>query len=356
MRTLWPRLMTILTLARIVFIPMRKSVFCALACLCAVRAFSAELTALKALEEAAKKESVYDSAEFLEKTAIATSNKTQKRAMYVYLANLKEQMGLYSEASAAYATAAGISAPDADGSGRNTPEKLVLDAVRAELSAGNYENAEQFLRSAVKNSSDKDIAARVKLYTQWCALCRAESIEQTRGTIATLEAYAKQADMKSVRPAVLLTLWHLTENASYAQILKKEYPTSPEAAVVSGKSHLAPAPFWYFVPRKGSSGTTVAGGGSSAADKAIVNKPVAVSEKTAAQKESGAKLQLGLFRRRENADELCAAVKKKGFSANVKEEVRSSGTTYYLVYVSENGDTSMSKKLKAAGFDNYPLD
>ena len=322
--------------------------------LCTTLCLYGEISAQKALEEASKKESVYDSAEYLESTAKKTTDKSQKRAMYIYLANLKEQMGLYTEASAAYVLAAGIAAPDAEGTGRNPPEKLVLDAVRAELSAGNYANAEQYLRSAVKKSDDVEIQARLNLYTQWCALCKAQNIEQTKTAVATLESYLKVPEMISVKPAILLTLWHLTEKSSFADTLKKEFPASPETAIVNSKFQILPAPFWYFIPRKGN--TNAAGlAPEKISDTIVPEKKSAPPAPTApVVKESGARLQLGLFRKKDNAQALCDSAKKKGFSAKIIEENRSSGT-FYIVYVSENGDKNMSKKLKAAGFENYPL-
>ena len=66
--------------------------------------------------------------------------------------------------------------------------------------------------------------------------------------------------------------------------------------------------------------------------------------------------QLGLFRNKENADILIKDLKAKGFTGYSYTETRASGTTYYIVVVDENKDGTMGKKLRAAGFDCYPVE
>ncbi len=111
-----------------------------------------------------------------------------------------------------------------------------------------------------------------------------------------------------------------------------------------------PAPFWYFMPKKGEA---LALSAESAAESQKI--PV---EKSAGGNEGGekaARQQLGLFRNRDNAAALCATLKSKGFSPYITEETRASGTTYYIVVVDENAAGNIGEQLRSAGFECYPM-
>ena len=60
----------------------------------------------------------------------------------------------------------------------------------------------------------------------------------------------------------------------------------------------------------------------------------AVTAPAPASKKSSEKIvrqQLGLFKDKANAENLVSRLKDKGFAAKITEEVRPSGTTYYIV-------------------------
>ena len=65
--------------------------------------------------------------------------------------------------------------------------------------------------------------------------------------VAVLKQSVQQSSMKIVKPVMLLTLWYVTGDNTYAAQLEKEYPQSPECAVVKGNASFMPVPFWYFV-------------------------------------------------------------------------------------------------------------
>ena len=65
-------------------------------------------------------------------------------------------------------------------------------------------------------------------------------------------------------------------------------------------------------------------------------------------------LQLGLFREKENAQNLVARLKEKGFESHVLMEKRPSGTLYYIVVVDDTSEI-MAEKLRSSGFDCYPV-
>ena len=116
---------------------------------------------------------------------------------------------------------------------------------------------------------------------------------------------------------------------------------------------------WYFVPRSidGENPATQDKTDEPAESKAESEK--GTEEKKDAPEEKKVKLereQLGLFKSQTNADALIKSAKERGFEAYSFTETRASGTTYYIVVVDENEDGTMGKKLRAAGFDCYPVE
>ncbi len=326
-------------------------------------------TASAIQKEALGKESIFDSIEYLKKNISEAASPSDTRSLLYFTGQLQEQLGLYTDASASYAKAAGIAAQDATGMPKVTSEQLVLCAVRASLCAGNWETASSYLDSEVRNSKNENIIALTKLYSVWSELCRASS-DDGQGisdSVELLKAYSTMQSMKSVRPQVLLTLFHLTEDSSYADTLKKEYPESPEYAVASGQAELARAPFWYFVPKLSSEKKETPSAKSNTSTEETVKSEVTVTETKntsteeneappLTEKKPGKKQQLGLFRDKANADDCIRNAKSKGFSAYSYTETRSSGTTYIIVVVDENAEGTIGKQLKEAGIDCYAID
>lgn len=309
----------------------------------------AEQTASQIVKEAAEKDSASLSVKYIEENLKTVTVPSEKRALYAFLGSLQEQMSLYQEASRSYASAAGISAGDAAGMPKKSSQQLVLDAVRASLSYGDFSTADSYLNSAVRNSSDEKVQSYIKLYEVWSALCKINSASRLEESVTILKAYSTMPSMKAVCPSVLLTLWYVTGENEYGESLKKQFPASPEANVVSGAVQMLPAPFWYFMPKKGEAL-------ASAVENAVESQPVIVEKSKESNAASSAKKQqLGLFRSRDNAASLCDALKAKNFDAYILEEKRSSGTTYFIVVVDENEKGTMGNLLKSAGFECYPV-
>jgi tetratricopeptide (TPR) repeat protein len=298
--------------------------------------------------EAAKKTNIDESISYVQGQIGKLTVASEKRAAYVFLASLQEQMSLYPEAQKNYAAAAGISAGDAEGMPKKTNEQLVIDAVRCALCCGEYSIADTYLNSAVRNSKNAEILSYVKLYAQWSALCRAQNVDDLNEPLELLKAYLKVESMKPVHPVILLTLWYVTGEKSWADQITKNYPSSTEAAIVKGDVQLLPTPFWFFVPKSGvaEQGTGTFSDVSSLSSQTTA--PVTVSKNT--------KWQLGLFKTESNAKLLCEEVQKKGFDAYVTSEVRTSGTTYYIVLVKDDGTNTTADKLRSAGYDCYPVE
>lgn len=324
--------------------------------------FSQSLTAKNVTSQAAKLPNVDDSILYLKNQVSKITEPAEKRAVYIFMASLQEQMAFYNDAQVSYASAASIAAMDAEGMPKKSNEQLVLDAVRCALSAGDSDTADAYLNSAVRNSKNPKIKAYIKLYAQWSKLCRADTPEDLQEPILILQSYLKSESMTCVQPAVLLTLWYLTGEKSYAVQIQGSYPRSMEAAVVNGDAQLLPTPFWFFVPKKGEAEQ---GTGSYAAVElpkdthaddtgGAVTKPSDV-ESVPGKSAKGSKLQLGLFRTQANAESLSGEVNKKGFKSYVTTETRASGTTYYLVLIDDT-EGSIADRLRDNGYDCYVIE
>lgn len=296
--------------------------------------------------ESLKQDSIQDAITYLKNNTSSAETPSDTRSIIYYTGTLQELLGLYSEASASYVRAAAIKAQDAKNMPKVSSEQIVIDAIRASLSSGDWENAQNYLNSAVKFSKDEKILAHVNLYSVWCTLCKAQTIADTKDSIELLKAYKSMSSMKPVRPQVLVTLWHLTGNDSYAQELKRDFPTSPETAIVQGKAEIMSVPFWYFVPR---------------GENKSVQAPAKASENTTttnttAKKPAERKLQLGLFKNQKNASDLMDKLKSKGFASyTITKKGEETGTTYYIVIVDDTSSGTTEKQLKSAGFDCYPI-
>ncbi|MCR5494584.1 MAG: SPOR domain-containing protein [Treponema sp.] len=358
---------------------MKKSTLCLIAALFTSFAlYSQEITAKKLSQEAVAKKSPEKAIEYLNSKIPGITVAAEKRAAYAFLASVQERLALFSDAQKSYASAAGIAAGDAAGMPKKSSERLVLDATRCALSEGNWENAEIYLNSAVRNSKNPEIIATIKLYEQWAALCKAENQVDLIEPIAMLKAYLQIPSMESIKRQVLLTLWFLTGDEEFANTLKNDFAKSAEAEIVNGKVQLYPAPFWYFTPKnyseknaektpqkeakseESTSQITIEkvktqGKEEIDSEKAIETSKKAEQKNNSSTEEKPIKQQLGLFRDKTNAQNFVSQLNDKGFTAYIQEEKRDSGTIYYSVVVDENESATMSDQLRSAGFECYPI-
>lgn len=326
---------------------------------------AALLSAQNSAKEISKKALDYsnagESVDYLKKQIPQQKSAADKRALLAFLGGLQEQLGAYKDASASYAQAAGISAPNVEGMPKKTSPQLVLDAVRCALSSGDSATADSYLNSAVRNSQDEAIQAYIKLYEVWSRLCQIESSSQLDESVALLTAYADFPSMKAVAPSVLLTLWYITGQESWGKKLRAAFPKSPEAAIVAGSVQMVPAPFWYFMPKKGSALEAAAESAAESQTIPMEKSDDSASSANASGDTSGGasekikKQQLGLFKSRDNAQGLCDRLKEKGFKPYITEETRPSGTTYFIVVVDENAKGNIGDQLRSAGFECYPI-
>ena len=325
---------------------------CVASCLCAQ-------TASQVIQEAVRKstdgqQSMASIIKDVEQAA-TTATASDKRSLYTFLGSLTEQLGSYEDAAAWYAKAAGIASAPAPGTSGLTTEQLVLAAVRCSLSCGDNQQADDYLAS-LGNATQEETLAYVRLYKVWSWLCRIQSSQELLEPVAVLESYSAWESMKQVRPPVYLTLWYLTGRDEWNRKLQKEYPKSAEAALAAGKAAVLPSPFWFFLPRDEAAVNGVAGGKAGATTAASGGNSAGTSRSSGgAESHVVVKQQVGFFRNRENAENLAARLKEKGFKPDVSQERRQSGTTYFVVTVPEDKDNSVGLKLKTAGFECYPV-
>ncbi len=324
------------------------------------------LRANSMLMEDAKKNLAY-----LESHISLSKNDRERRSILYYTAMLEEQMGYFSKAAAYYAEAAAINEPDADGMPAASNAELYIYAARASLGAGDFEKADTYLDAKPLTSSrDKIIIAQKRLYSAWSLLCKAKDYASAEAGIATLKIFTDDHSMEPVRKTVLFTLWYVTREEIWADIIREEYPESPELSIIDGKIHLMGMPFWYLMPRaplkeafaespdtQKTVEPAVAVEPKQVLNTASENLPTATVSVVSEPKttHAAAKLQVGFFREQKNADVLIEKLKNAGFAAYSYTEQRSSGSTYYVVVVDDNENATMSKKLNAAGFECYPV-
>ncbi len=157
------------------------------------------------------------------------------------LAQIQEQFGEYTEASLYYTTASSlIGTQSAKG------QDLLLGAVRCALLIGDVSRADFLLSTALTSITDASAKARANLYAVWSWIIKSETTDELQGPIAVLKSYLSLESMESVHPALLLTLYHLTDENSWSEQLQKEYPNSPESSIVKGNAQLLPTPFWFL--------------------------------------------------------------------------------------------------------------
>lgn len=286
--------------------------------------------------------------------------------IYSFLAKLQEQTAKYQDAQKNYSIASNLSASiNASKTGNAVADfNLLLGAVRCALSCGDTSSADFILSTAFISCTDVKIISYVKLYAVWSWLCKADDATEVLQPIAVLDSVLQDPSAISIHPQSLLTLWYVTGKKTYAEKLQKDFPTSPECALVEGKISVMPAPFWYFVPASRPEAVAEA----ESAKKSQVNEKsetitenskseeIAVSS-TSINTEESTKVvtqQLGFFSNKNYAQDLIGRLKAKGFNPKIKEEIRPSGTTYFAVYVEENLEGTMGDQLKKAGFECYP--
>ncbi len=358
--------------------------FSSFAVLHAASSEEGEKSALTLRANALQKENVRESLKYLTSHIHLAKNDSEKRSILYYTASLQETLGQFVAAAATYASAAAIDADDAQGMPAASNAELYLYAARSSLEACDFQSADSYLdASPINSSTDLALIARKRLLSAWSALCKAGDYEEARGVVANLEGFVQNDQLVDIRCEVLFTLWYVTEDEKWKELLKKDYPRSPEAAIADGKGVVMAMPFWYFMPRaslsasEGMVTSNKEGMESREQDTSVVSdEQSAIVQKNGQKKNASGgsegtessssgtvqgnktglvREQIGFFRKEENAQKLVERAVKSGFSAYYYSERRPSGADYFVVVVDEDESGSMGKKLRNAGFDCYPI-
>lgn len=294
-----------------------------------------------------------------------------------------EERGGHPEAAVEYYQKAAMTDPAARNDG------FMLDAARCALASNDIARADGLVRTVLLSSFREEILLRARVYSAWILLA-SEDRETALGLIrsySSVNAYAGYA------PALLFTLWWAEGDSAAGKRLVESWPASPEAAIVQGKLHTGPSPFWYLMGRNAGKVAAFAREGSSAlAEKMGTEEKQTSGSRATAASDSGTEIktetgkatpaapavteavetdtqaagqtskpasgerswqQVGFFRNREYADELAGQLKSRGFNPVIRREPRPSGTVYHSVLVPEDAEGSAAARLKDAGFESF---
>ena len=303
-----------------------------------------------------------DTEDAIQKLQTALKNKNtlsveEQLDIYSFLANLQEQTGKYQDAQKNYSIASNLSASiNASKTGFAVADfNLLLAAVRCALSCGDTSSADFILSTAFISCTDVKVVSYVKLYAVWSWLCKADDSTEVLQPLAVLDSVLLDPSAISIHPQSLLTLWYVTGKNTYAEKLQKDFPTSPECALAEGKVTVMPAPFWYFVPATRPEAVEAAQKAQTVVKVEEAAKNPAIEKTDSSENLSPVKQQLGFFSNKANAQSLVERLAEKGFNAEILEEIRASGTTYFAVVVPENSQGTIGQNLKKAGFECYPV-
>ncbi len=204
-------------------------------------AYSQEITS-QSVKDAIENNAISESLEILKKISDSQdSTNEEKIEASLLVAQILEMQGDFSNACYYYTSTASLL-------GANTVigQHNLLDAVRCTLSIGDVSRGDFLLSTAMANAKDNSIRAKANIYAVWSWVLKTQTQEELDGPISVLETYVEIDSMYEVRPTILLTLYHLTHDDKWGSQLEKEFPDSPEAAIVTGSAKMSPSPFWYF--------------------------------------------------------------------------------------------------------------
>lgn len=297
-----------------------------------------------------------------ELTSLALKQKTVQEKKYVLttLASYEEGLGELEFASKHYLEAAWLE-PQRDWS-------LSLDAARCYIALGDHEAADSLVKAVLLGSFNQKELVRARVYGVILQLGGSE-----RANALNLCAqYSKNPDFAEYAPMLLFLQWWISEDEQAKKNLLTHWSSSVEALIVQGSVNLSPKPFWYLAERdvkkrfepseltnmlgtQGNTSVSISSGFTQpliAESSVASEKAVDISQGKTTSSSGRIWQQTGFFRNEGYAKELQAKLVSLGFSAIIRSETRSSGTTYYSVLVPETDQRSTGAQLKNAGFES----
>lgn len=229
----------------------------------------------------------------------------------------------------------------------------LLAAARCRIATGDVEGA-RFLLSKLPAEAGAELQGAKRMALAWASFSEGDRAGAYR---AAKSVWETERDRTARRESLYL-VWitaSAPDSASYVNgpnplsaekaeaLLKAEYPDSVEYGLVVRKVALAPASWllWGLYPDQ-----------AIASDSAGLASGDEENEGTASA--SPARLQVGWFSRKENAQSLAATLKAKGFTVEVEEQKTKAGEPRWAVIVQTRGGWADTQaKLKDLGYESY---
>ena len=287
------------------------------------------------IEKAAKTPSVESAISYIQSALPSVKEKAEQIELFIFLGRLQQQSAMYKEAYESYSAAIALdtTVPNA---------QVRLDAALCSMALGEIETAESVLDTILaaesKDAEYIEATNRAKIYAVWCGALKVQSFNQLERPVTLFQSFLQDEKMAMQRPCLLLSLWWLTGQVEYAEILQKEFPHSTEALVSAGTVQVMALPYWFFVLRSGQ---------NIFAEERLENNSSNEDSKMIYQ-------QVGLYRDEANAQNCMARLRDAGFEPILTKQTKASGNTYAIVLVKET-DGTVAQKLRNAGFECYPV-
>ncbi|MDR0557777.1 MAG: SPOR domain-containing protein [Treponema sp.] len=251
-----------------------------------------------------------------EKIAASSSSGRERKAAYTQMARLFYLAGDMERAAVAWQNAA-LSDKN------NRDDAALIEAAVCFIAMGAFDAASANVRMALVSGKSPAVLPKARYL--------AATIEAFRSfDIAPLIALLPDPAYERYKPSIYYIAWRISGDSEYRTTLFSEYPNSPETlAIKDGKTVSAfPSVFWQFLP--------------SGAQEAPLSSQTAT-------------LQTGMFSVKKNAADLAKKLTVAGFESEIGKKTVN-GRTYWVVLTPGGENTAMSlARLKAAGFDAFPV-
>ena len=295
----------------------------------------------KLAASALAEKNLIDAMAFLEKYAPRLPSGSGKWKALATLAQLRELSGNFGSASEAW-----IAASETDDS---KSADALLEASRCLIAVGETERSSDLIRKILATSPGGAVETRAKLLGAY-----ADAFRREAGALQRLKAFALDPAYEKEKPTVLFLIARLFGDKNARDQLVSEFPTSPEALTLAGKSvFIASLPLWLLPQDRDALAATLVEKKDADAAPAKNVEPATAVRKSVVASESVI-LQVGLFKTEKNARSLAARLASKGFTPSVAAR-KVSGVDYWVVTVAPGTsiqDTTM--RLKDAGFESFP--
>jgi tetratricopeptide (TPR) repeat protein len=251
-----------------------------------------------------------------EKIAASSSSVSERKAAYTQMAQLLYLAGDMERAAAAWQNAA-----LADKNNRD--DRALIEAAVCLIAMGAFDAASANVRTVLVSEKSSPVIPKARYL--------AATIEAFRRLdIAPLIALLPDPSYERYKPSIYYIAWRISGSNDYRTKLFSEYPNSPETlAIKDGKTvSTFPSVFWQFLPSR--------------AEAAPLSSQTSM-------------LQTGMFKVEKNAVELAKKLTLAGFASEIRKKTVN-GQTYWVILTPGGENIAMNlARLKAAGFDAFPV-